>query len=192
MPGRTGRFEGLGTILLQPYDEDLDYTFEFAIASSATANDGTIPFGETLSDARCEIHKHPEKIDYSTKILGADTNTNTVVTIAMSYPYVTLLNGGEPLGEKTIVVDYTAGMVIGDRVGIVLDTGAIHWDIIASVATDTITFVIEDGLAGAAATTNKVFVPRIVKGKYHLTIVCYFTGGGDKEFNYNRVFIRDI
>jgi len=201
MSSRSSRFEGLGTILFQPYDEDLDYTFEFEIASAADANDGAIPFGQTLAGtpngSYCEIHKHPENIDYSTEIIGTVANTNTVVTIPMSYPYVTLLNGGEPLGETTIVVDSTAGMVADDRVGIVLDAVApatftvIHWDTIVSV-TDGTTFVIDDGLADDAATTNKVFVPRIVKGKYHLTIVCYFSGGGDKEFNYNRVFVRDI
>lgn len=196
---RSGRFQGLGTILLQPYDEDLDYSFEFEVASAADANDGAIPFGETLvgtpNGSRCEIHKHPEKTDYSTEIIGSYANTTTVVTIPMSYPYVTLLSGGELTGVTTINVDSSAGMVVGDRIGIVLDapaaTPAIHWDTISAV-TSALIVEITTGLAGAAAAANKVFVPRIVKGKYHLTIVCYFTGGGDKEFNYNRVFVRDI
>ena len=201
MPSRAGRFQGLGTILLQPYDEDMDYSFEFPAASAAGANDGAIPFGETLvatpNGSRCVIHKHPELTDYTTEILGTISNTSVtdpVVTVPMSYPYVTLLNGGEPLGETTIVVESTSGMVAGDRVGIVLDTAlrAIHWSTISSV-TNATTFVIADGLADAAATTKKVFVPRIVKGKYHLTIVCYLTpSGGDREFNFNRVFVRDI
>lgn len=197
MTSRGSRFQGLGTILLQPYDEDLDYSFEFEIASAADANDGAIPFGQTLvgtpDGSRCEIHKHPEKIHYSTEIIGIGTvsNTNTVVTIPMSYPYVTLLSGGEIIAATTIDVDSSAGMAVGDRIGIVLDTGAIHWDIISDV-TSALIVEITTGLAGAAAASNKVFVPRIVRGKYHLTIVCYFTGGGDKEFNYNRVFVRDI
>ena len=195
MSNRPGRFQGLGTILLQPYDEDLDYAFEFEITSAVDANDGAIPFGQTLvgtpNGSRCAIHKHPEKTDYSTEIIGTVTNTNTVVTIPMNYPYVSTLTAGEPLGETTIVVGITAGMVVGDRVGIMQDSGAIHWDIIDSVTNGT-TFVITDGLASVAAAAKKVFVPRIVKGKYHLTIVCYFSGGGDKEFNFNRVFVRDI
>ena len=195
MSGRAARFQGLGTILLQPYDEDLDYSFEFEIASSATANDGAIPFNQTLiltpGGSYCEINKHPEKTDYTTQILGTVSNTTTVVTVPMSYPYVSTLTAGEPLGETTIVMGSTTGMAAGDRVGIMLDTGVIDWDIIDSV-TDATTFVTTVGLAGAAAATNKVFVPRIVRGKYHLTIVCYFSGGGDKEFNFNRVFVRDI
>ena len=201
MPSRAGRFQGLGTILLQPYDEDMDYAFKFPAATAADANDGAIPFGETLvatpNGSRCVIHKHPEMTGYTTEILGTISNTSVtdpVVTVPMSYPYVTLLNGGEPLGETTIVVDSTSGMVAGDRVGIVLDTAlrAIHWSTISSV-TNATTFVITDGLADAAATTKKVFVPRIVRGKYHLTIVCYLTpSGGDREFNFNRVFVRDI
>ena len=202
MPSRAGRFQGLGTILLQPYDEDMDYSFEFPAAGAAGANDGAIPFGETLvggnAGSRCIIHKHPEMTDYTTEIIGAVTNTSVtdpVVIVPMSYPYVTLLDGGEPSGETTILVDSTSGMAAGDRVGIVLDTAlrAIHWSTISSVATDGVTFVVADGLADDAATTKKVFVPRIVKGKYHLTIVCYLTpSGGDKEFNFNRVFVRDI
>ena len=195
MPSRAGRFQGLGTILLQPYDEDLDYTFEFEIASAADANDGTIPFGQTLvgtpNGSHCEIHKHPERTDYTTEILGTLANTNTVVTIPMSYPYVSTLTAGEPLGETTIVVGTTAGMSAGDRVGIMQDSNIIHWSTINSV-TDATTFVIAVGLASIAAAAKKVFVPRIVEGKYHLTIVCYYSGGGDKEFNFNRVDVRDI
>lgn len=195
MSNRAGRFQGLGTILLQPYDEDLDYDFEFEVASAADANDGAIPHGETLAatpnGSLCEIHKHPERTDYTTEIIGTVANTDTVVTIPMSYPYVSTLTAGEPLGETVIIVGSTAGMVARDRVGIMQDSNAIHWSTINSV-TDTTTFVIADGLDGAAAAAKKVFVPRIVRGKYHLTIVCYFSGGGDKEFNFNRVFVRDI
>ena len=195
MSSRSGRFPGLGTILLQPYDEDLDYTFEFEIATAADANDGAIPFGQTLGNAHCEIHKHPEKTDYTAEILGTIVNTigedPEVITVPMNYPYVALLSLGELINATTIDVDSTAGMVIGDRIGIVLDTGVIHWDTISTV-TSALIIEIMGGLAGAAVATNKVFVPRIVKGKYHLTIVCHFSAGGDKEFNFNRVFVRDI
>lgn len=195
MPSRSGRFQGLGTIVLQPYDEDLDYDFEFEIASAADANDGAIPFGQTLAatpnGAYAEIHKHPERTDYTTEILGTLANTNTVVTIPMSYPYVTQLSLGEILNATTIDVDSTSGMAIGDRIGIVLDSKAIHWDTISAV-TSALIIEITVGLAGVAAIDNKVFIPRIVQGNYHLTIVCYFSGGSDKEFNYNRVFVRDI
>ena len=196
MPSRSGRFQGLGTILLQPYDEDLDYTFEFEIASAADANDGAIPFGQTLAapspnGAYAEIRKYPERTDYTTQMLGTIGNTTTVVAIPMSYPYVSALTAGEPLGETVIVVGSTTGMSAGDRVGIMQDSGAIHWSVISSI-TDATTFVIADGLASIAAAAKKVFVPRIVKGQYHLTIICYFSGGGDKEFNFNRVFVRDI
>ena len=275
MPSRSARFQGLGTILLQPYDEDLDYGFEFEIASAVDANDGAIPFGETLAGtpagSYCEIRKHPERTDYTVEILGTITtyaitgvnivaetfaiagdytsvftagkifiiegstgndgtwvvtssshlagtttiivtgditdatvdgdiiansvivsNTNTVVTIPMSYPYVTTLNGADP-ATTTIIVNSTSGMSAGDRVGIKLDSGAIHWTTIDSISTtNTTTFVVAAILPGAAANGNKVFVPRIVRGKYHLTIACYFSGGGDREFNFNRVSVRDI
>lgn len=195
MSSRASRFKGLGTILLQPYDEDLDYTFTFEVESAAYEDDGAIPFGETLAGtpngSYCEIHKSPERTDYTTEILGTVANTNTVVTIPMNYPYVSTLTAGEPLGETVIVVGSTTGMSAEDRVGIMQDSGIIHWSAISSV-TDGTTFVIADGLASIAAAAKKVFVPRIVKGKYHLTITCYFSGGGDKEFNFNRVFVRDI
>jgi len=188
-------FQTVDRITLQPQDEDVGYTFEFEVASSATANDGAIPFGRTLAatpnGATVTIAKHPEEIDYSTEILGTCSNTDTVVTVPMSYAYVTLLNGGEPITETTMLVDSTTGMAAGDRVGIELDSDAVHWTTIASI-TDATTFVLTTGLPSAAGDDNKVIVPRMTRGIYHMRFVCHFSGGSDKEFDFNRVYVRDL
>jgi len=183
-------FQGLGVIELQPHDEGLGYTFEFEVASAADANDGSIPYGETISSATATIHKHPVGTDYSTEIITNTGNTTLVVTLTLRYPYITLLNGGEPLGEVTMVVDSTAGMVAGDIIGVYQDDGTIHWTTISSV-TDAATLVLTTGLASAAATTNRVLVPRLVKGTYHLRLVVTYSGSGDKEWDFNRVYVRD-
>jgi hypothetical protein len=192
---RAAKFQGLGVITLQPADEDVTYTFEFEVASSGTANDGAIPFGQTLAatpnGATVTIAKHPEDRDYTTEIIGATVNTDTVVTVPVTYPYVTLLNGGEPLGEVNMLVDSTAGMQAGDRVAIDLDSDLLHWTTIDSI-TDATTFVISDALPSAAADDQRVLVPRMVRGIYHLTFVCHFSGGADKEFDFNRVYVRDV
>jgi len=188
-------FQGIRVITLQPHDEDLCYTFEFEVESAAGANDGAIPVNETLAatpgGATVTITKHPEETDYTTEIIGTCSNTDTVVTVPMSYPYVTLLNGGEPITETTMLVDSTTGMVAGDRVGIELDSDLVHWTTIASV-TDAITFVLTTGLPSAAGDDNKIFIPRITRGIYHLRFVCHFSGGSDKEFDFNRVYVRDL
>ena len=189
MPG----FKRLDKITLQPHDDGVSYTFEFAAASTSVANDGSIPFGEDLTTATSTIQKHPEDIDYSTEIINSTAEANDFVTVNMSYPYVALLSvAGEPSGETTIVVDSTTGMEVGDKVGIKLDDDTIYWSTISSINVDGITFVIADGLSGNANNGgNKVFVPRIVRGIYHLRILVTYSGGADKEFDFNRVFVRD-
>ncbi len=56
----------------------------------------------------------------------------------------------------TLEVTSTTGMTAADYIGIVLDSGSIHWTTVASV-TDGDTVVITTGLASAAAIGNKVY-----------------------------------
>jgi hypothetical protein len=195
---RAAKFQGLGVITLQPADEDVSYTFEFEVASSGIANDGAIPYNQTLAGtpdgATVTIAKHPEETDYTTEIIGATVNTDTVVTVPMSYPYVTQMRVAAAGGITTMEVDSTTGMQAGDRVGIKLDDDSIHWTTIALI-TDADTFELTAGIpvAGNAAIDNNVYVPRMVRGIYHLRFVCHFSPSGtDKEFDFNRVYVRDV
>lgn len=56
----------------------------------------------------------------------------------------------------TMEVDSTTGMTAGDYIGIVLDSGSIHWTTIDSV-TDADTVELTTGVTGAAAIDNKVY-----------------------------------
>ena len=192
-------FKGIKYITLQPHDEDVVYTFTFEVESAA-GNDGSVPFGETLAatpgGADVTIEKHPEGVDYTTEIIVTVANTNPaaadqVVSVTMRYPYAALLSAIEALGSVDIDVASTAQMEEGDIVGIELDTDDIHWTTIDSI-TDATTFVIADALPSAAAIGNRVLIPRIVRGIYHLRLICHWSGGGDKEFDFNRVFVRDV
>lgn len=196
------KFQGLGLITLQPYDDLVDYTFTFDVETAAGANDGAIPSGQTLlaSPNGCSvtIYSHPEDVNYSTEIIGTVTNTVSatapVVTVQMSYPYTTQMRVAAIALATTMEVDSTAGMEDGDRIGIRLDSDAIHWTTIDSI-TDADTLELSDGIPAAqtVAIDNNVYVPRMVRGPYHMRLICHFSGAvTDKEFDFNRVYVRDI
>lgn len=58
--------------------------------------------------------------------------------------------------DTTLELTSTTGMTAADYIGIVLDSGSIHWTTIVSI-TDGDTLVITTGLASAAAIGNKVY-----------------------------------
>lgn len=196
MSDRPYSFQGIQSIYLQPYDEDVPYEFYFKITSAAGANDGSIPFGRTLKGGNdgcnVSIRSHPEDVDYTTEIVGAVTNTEDIVTVLLSYPYVTQMRVAAIALATTMEVDSTTGMLAGDKVGIELDDDTIHWTTIASV-TDGDTFELTDGIpaGGAAAIDNDIYIPRIVRGMYHLNFDCVLDDDKNKEFDFNRVIVGD-
>ena len=78
-------FQGVSTIQLQPGSNAVPYTFTFAAASSATANDGSIPYGTTVSSAVIKIFDEAGE-DKTTEMVVSETNTATVLTISFKYP----------------------------------------------------------------------------------------------------------
>lgn len=69
---------------------------------------------------------------------------------------VTQIGANEASGQTSITVDDTTGMAATDVIGIVLDTGAVHYSTVSSV-TDGTTVVIADALPSAAAENNNVY-----------------------------------
>lgn len=65
----------------------------------------------------------------------------------------TTLSAAAASGATTISLTSTTGMTAADNIGIVLDSGVIHWTTITTVATT----LIASGLASAAASGNVVF-----------------------------------
>ena len=202
MTTRAAKFQGLGLIILQPHDQDVEYTFTFDVESAVGANDGAIPFGQTLkaSPDGCSvtIQNHPQDVDYTTEIIGTISNTVSAtapkVTVPMSYPWVTQMRAQAIAAATTMEVDSTTDMLVGDKVGVRLDNDSIHWTTIASI-TDADTFEITDVIpvGRTAEIDDGVYVPRIVRGAFHLRLVCHFNGGAatDKEFDFNRVIVGD-
>lgn len=78
-------FEGTKSIILQPGDVGVPYTFTWTICTSSTGNDGAIPFGHTVSGVVTTIH-HENGTVYSTALLAASSHTGQVTSIFLSYP----------------------------------------------------------------------------------------------------------
>ena len=78
-------FQGIADIILQPGSATVPYTFTFAAASSATANDGAIPYGTTITSAIIKVFDEAG-VDKTTEIIASETNTTTVLTLSLKYP----------------------------------------------------------------------------------------------------------
>jgi len=81
MPG----FKGRSQIRLQPNDLDVPYTFEFPPCSAADANDGAIPYGDSV--ASCVVTAHdPDGNNVTTELITETSVANNIVTVVMKYP----------------------------------------------------------------------------------------------------------
>ena len=78
-------FQGINSITLQPGSATVPYTFTFAACSSATANDGSIPYGTTISSAAITVYDETGT-DKTTEMVVSESNTTTVLTINLKYP----------------------------------------------------------------------------------------------------------
>ena len=78
-------FQGTKTILLQPASDSVPYTFTFPVNSSATANDGAIPFLDTIASAVVKAFSEAGT-DVTTEIVEGSSETTTVVTVELTYP----------------------------------------------------------------------------------------------------------
>lgn len=78
-------FQKSEIIRLQPGSATVPYTFTFAAASSATANDGSIPYGTTISGADVKAFDEAEA-DVTSDLIASESNTTLVVTINLKYP----------------------------------------------------------------------------------------------------------
>ena len=80
-------FMGLDTIGLQPLDSNLPYTFEVTVCSSATANDGAIPFGLSVTGVVVVAYSETLGTDVTaTMIQGTPTVSSNIVTVDLNWP----------------------------------------------------------------------------------------------------------
>lgn len=73
-------------IIVRTGDDDVSYTFSFPICSSATANDGVVPYGLTITNAAVTAHKASTGIDATAALVSASALNGTVVTVDIQYP----------------------------------------------------------------------------------------------------------
>lgn len=85
-------------------------------------------------------------------------------------------------GDTSVTVGSTADMAIDDNIGVVLDTGYIHWSTIASITNST-TLVIDDAMDSDAAINNIVYTFTATAGKplriHSARLVQGFDNGAD-------------
>ena len=77
-------FEGIEGIVIQPLDE-MTYTFGFSVSSSATANDGSIPYGTTISSVAVTAHQAEDGTDVSDEVIVSSSVSNNVVSVKFQY-----------------------------------------------------------------------------------------------------------
>ena len=78
-------FQESTCIFLQPGDATVPYTFTFAACSSATANDGSIPFNTTIASVVVTVFDEAGT-DVTAQIVASESNTALVETINLKYP----------------------------------------------------------------------------------------------------------
>ncbi len=77
-------FKEQGDIIIQPGDIKVPYQFNLPANSSATANDGAIPFGTTISSVAVTAHKSDGGV--ATGLVFSSSESGDVVTASLSYP----------------------------------------------------------------------------------------------------------
>ena len=100
-------FQGVKTITLQPGSATVPFAFTFAACSSATANDGSIPYGTTISSAAIKAFDETGT-DRTAEMVASETNTATVLTINLKYPATT--GAGRYSLEMVVTLDSGAVM----------------------------------------------------------------------------------
>lgn len=117
-------FKTADAIKLQPYDSEYGVAFQFPVASSATSNDGTLPYGTSIYDAVVTgwyngveaadlIHSAATLSGVDTVLVSLDYPTTTMSGISrvvnMSLRFILTLDTGPILQE------YYNNVLVGDN-----------------------------------------------------------------------------
>ena len=105
-----------------------------------------------------------ENVLFVTKDQSNYTLGSTANACAASDAVITQLNGALAASATAITVDSTTGMTVGDFIGIVLTSGAVHYTTIATLPTST-TLTLTSGVSAAASDDAIVYTytTKIVK-----------------------------
>ncbi len=73
-----------GDIVIQPGDVKVPYAFNLPACSSATANDGAIPYGTNINSVVVTAHKSDGTA--ATDLVDSSSDAANVVTVKLTYP----------------------------------------------------------------------------------------------------------
>lgn len=77
-------FKEQADIVVQPGDADVPYEFNIPPCSSATANDGAIPYGTNIASVVVTAHKSDGTV--ATGLVASSSEASNVVTVLVSFP----------------------------------------------------------------------------------------------------------
>ena len=77
-------FKEQGDIIIQPGDVKVPYSFSLQPASSASANDGAIPYGSHIDSVVVTAHKSDGGV--ATGLVFSSSESADVITVMLSYP----------------------------------------------------------------------------------------------------------
>lgn len=105
-------FQGRQTIKLQPNTANMPISMTFSVCSSATANDGAIPYGDTIESAEVLAYA-PDGTDETDDMVTTEATVDgEVVSFAISY-YTTLTGAVPAVGRHklTAILTMASGYV---------------------------------------------------------------------------------
>ena len=82
-------FQGTERVLLQPTSADVARSFTFSVCSSATANDGFLPYGATIASVAVVAYDKDGTVCTSELIEGTPSLSDFTVTVLFDYPSTT-------------------------------------------------------------------------------------------------------
>ena len=94
-------FQSVKSIIVQP-GSNITRTFTFAACSSATANDGSIPYGVTIASAAVKAFDK-DGTDSTTDLIVSSSATTLVVSVKIKYP----VTGGAGRYSLEIVLTFS-------------------------------------------------------------------------------------
>lgn len=97
-------FKTTKSIILQPHDDGLVYSFKFPVTTSPTTNDGFLPPGTTISGV--EIMAYNSNNTTTSGWYNLQSHTTDTVNVAMSYP------GTADNYKLTFVITLSSGATI--------------------------------------------------------------------------------
>lgn len=85
-------FEGSEIIELQPLDAKLPYVFKIEYCTAASANDGVIPYGYTVTSVATTAVKYPSSTTATSALIDGSTSLSTsnssyaLLTVPLTWP----------------------------------------------------------------------------------------------------------